>query len=128
MSNSGRLQGQVASAFFGDFVNLRPIQNAAIPPLLAGENVVLSSGTGSGKTEAVVAPLISRYWRQAVETDSVVVLYIAPTKALANDLEKRLQPPLENSVSESASGMATETTWPLGSTQASCSRLQNRLR
>lgn len=95
MSNVELLARPIASAFYGRFTALRPAQEAAIPPLIDGENVVLSSGTGSGKTEAVMAPLVSRYYRDAVEAEQPVILYIAPTKALANDLEKRLFTPLD---------------------------------
>ncbi len=88
------LDAPVATAFFGRFPQLREAQLACIEPLLSGRNVVLTSGTGTGKTEAVMAPLVSKYWRQAVTTGSLFMLYIAPTKALVNDLEKRLHPPL----------------------------------
>ncbi|HPO87592.1 MAG TPA: DEAD/DEAH box helicase [Candidatus Hydrogenedentes bacterium] len=88
------LDPQVAAAFYGRFESLREAQQAAIEPILAGRNVILSSGTGSGKTEAVMAPLMNRLWRDAVKTDALVLLYIAPTKALVNDLEKRLYRPL----------------------------------
>lgn len=84
----------VATAFYGRFQSLREAQQAAIEPILAGRNVILSSGTGSGKTEAVTAPLVSRFWREAAKTDALFLLYIAPTKALVNDLEKRLYQPL----------------------------------
>jgi ATP-dependent Lhr-like helicase len=88
------LDPRIAAAFYGQFPQLREAQKVAIEPLLSGRNVVLTSGTGSGKTEAVMAPLVSKYWRQAVSTSSLFLLYIAPTKALVNDLEKRLYPPL----------------------------------
>jgi len=88
------LERPVASAFYGRFPVLLPVQEATIEPLLAGRNVVVSSGTGSGKTEAVLAPLVSRLWREAVESDAMLLLYLAPTRALVNDLEKRLLPPL----------------------------------
>ena len=87
------LHPRVASAFYGRFSDLRPAQKATIRPLISGQSIVLSSATGSGKTEAVLAPLLSRHWEQAVSTESLVILYIAPTKALANDLEKRLSLP-----------------------------------
>ena len=90
MNTLNLLDQRIASAFYGDFSNLRPAQEAAIEPLVSGKNLVLSSGTGSGKTEAVMAPLISRYWRQAIRSEALTILYIAPTKALVNDLEKRL--------------------------------------
>ena len=96
MSQASRLHTRVATAFYGNFTKLREAQETAIAPLLNGENIVLSSGTGSGKTEAVVAPLIDRYWREARLQDCLTLLYIAPTKALANDLEKRLHKPLSD--------------------------------
>lgn len=88
------LKGPVATAFYGKFRELRPAQNAAIRPLLEGRNVVIASGTGSGKTEAAAAPLISRHMRTAFESDSVTLLYVAPTRALVNDLFRRLSLPL----------------------------------
>jgi ATP-dependent Lhr-like helicase len=88
------MEARVMSAFFGRFPQLREAQKASIEPLLSGHNVVMTSGTGSGKTEAVMAPLVSKYWKQAAKTDNIFLLYIAPTKALVNDLEKRLHPPL----------------------------------
>jgi len=89
------LDRRVASAFYGNFVGLRPVQDAAISPLLNGQNAVLCAGTGSGKTEAAMAPLLSRYWERAVCDNTLAILYIAPTKALVNDLEKRLYLPLQ---------------------------------
>lgn len=94
MSAIDLLDLRVATAFYGRFASLREAQEAAIEPILAGRNVILSSGTGSGKTEAVMAPLMSRLWREAATKDSLVLLYVAPTKALVNDLEKRLYQPL----------------------------------
>ena len=86
------LDRRVATAFYGRFPSLRPMQEAVISPLINQENLILASGTGSGKTEAIMAPLVSLHWRQAVQADVLVILYIAPTKALVNDLEKRLTP------------------------------------
>lgn len=88
------LDSRVAAAFYGRFPQLREGQQATIEPLLSGCNVVLTSGTGSGKTEAAMAPLVSKYWREAADTNTLFLLYIAPTKALVNDLEKRLHLPL----------------------------------
>lgn len=86
-----KLDPRIATAFYGAFTELRPVQAAAIEPLISGRNVVLSSGTGSGKTEAVTAPLMSRFWMEALRDSQTVMLYIAPTKALINDIAKRLE-------------------------------------
>jgi ATP-dependent Lhr-like helicase len=90
-----KLDPRIASAFYGGFQELRPVQAAAIEPLITGRNVVLSSGTGSGKTEAVTAPLMSRFWIDALKEDQTVMLYVAPTKALINDIAKRLESVLQ---------------------------------
>jgi ATP-dependent Lhr-like helicase len=86
---------EVGGVFFGNFAELRAVQLGAIRSICAGRNVVLSAGTGSGKTEAVVAPLVSRFRMDAIHNDEAVILYICPTKALINDLSRRLKTPLE---------------------------------
>jgi ATP-dependent Lhr-like helicase len=67
-------------AFFGQFPRLRSAQEQTIPRVLSAENVLLISPTGSGKTEAVVAPVCE----QALSTPhDTYCLYICPTRALA---------------------------------------------
>ncbi|MGW0058600.1 DEAD/DEAH box helicase [Streptosporangium sandarakinum] len=69
--------------------SLRPLQWQALPPLLAGEDVLLLAQTAGGKTEAAVFPLLSMMaeegWR------GVSVLYVCPIKALLNNLLPRLE-------------------------------------
>jgi ATP-dependent Lhr-like helicase len=89
------LDAKVGDAFFGGFAGLRPVQEEAIRSLGGGRSVVISAGTGSGKTEAVIAPLVSRYRREAIREGRTVILYVCPTKALINDLARRLAPPLD---------------------------------
>lgn len=84
----------VGRAFFSEFSNLRPAQEAAIRAVVAGEDVVVLAGTGSGKTEAVLAPTVSRNLDALISADSAVVLYIAPTRALVNDVLRRIEPVL----------------------------------
>ncbi len=68
--------------------NLRPLQEAAIDPILAGEHALLLAPTAGGKTEAAVLPVFSRMltddWR------GLSVVYVCPIKALLNNLEERL--------------------------------------
>jgi ATP-dependent Lhr-like helicase len=68
---------------------LRPFQDAVIPRILSGENLVILAPTAGGKTEAAFFPTVSRMlsedWR------GLSVLYICPIKALLNNLDLRLE-------------------------------------
>jgi ATP-dependent Lhr-like helicase len=66
------------------------IQKIAIEPILNGENVLLISPTGSGKTEAAIFPLLHKILRER-EGEGIKLLYINPLKALTKDLTERLQ-------------------------------------
>lgn len=87
--------GRVGPVFFRGFSELRPSQRAAIPPVLAGSNILLACPTASGKTEALFAPLIARALASGLPTDQIKVLAVAPTRALVNDLYARLDRTLE---------------------------------
>ena len=120
-------------AFFARFPRLREIQKAAIVPILNGNSAVVKAPTASGKTEAIMAPVLERLLRKrerrssdtpktpdeteraanvtwfdrmhaaksaarpAVakeETNGPAVVLVAPTKALCNDLCRRLHEPV----------------------------------
>ncbi|MEV4765929.1 DEAD/DEAH box helicase [Micromonospora chokoriensis] len=68
---------------------LRPLQQAAVQPLLAGEDALLLAPTAGGKTEAAVFPLLSRMAQENWSGTSV--LYVCPLKALLNNLLPRLE-------------------------------------
>ncbi len=53
------------------------------------DNLLLSSGTASGKTEAAFLPILTELYNKP--SSSVGVLYISPLKALINDQFKRLE-------------------------------------
>lgn len=79
--------------FFSRFGRLTEVQVQSIPRILAGENLVVISPAASGKTEAVVAPVVERLLPERRGRFSV--LYVSPTRALVNDLYRRLAGPLE---------------------------------
>lgn len=66
---------------------LHPIQEAALDPILEGVSCVIEAPTAGGKTEAVLFPTLTR--AAAEPKDAVQVLYIAPLRALLNNLEMR---------------------------------------
>ncbi|GAA4961487.1 DEAD/DEAH box helicase [Actinoplanes utahensis] len=67
---------------------LRPLQEAAVEPLLTGEDALLLAPTAGGKTEAAAFPLLSRMAAESWSGTSV--LYLCPLKALLNNLQPRL--------------------------------------
>lgn len=73
---------------------LTAIQQQTIPPIMAGRNVVIAAATASGKTEAIVAPTVERLLKEGWQ--GLSILYIVPTRALANDLLERISQPLSN--------------------------------
>ncbi len=86
------------SAFFARHGSLTPVQQQAIPPILAGRNTLVIAPTATGKTEAVIAPLLERHILGADAAISSApelhILYICPTRALVRDLYERLALPL----------------------------------
>ena len=66
---------------------LRQAQVEAIPVILAGHDCVIEAPTAGGKTEAVLFPSLTR----AAESSGtgVRILYLAPLRALLNNLELR---------------------------------------
>jgi ATP-dependent Lhr-like helicase len=68
---------------------LRPLQEAAVEPLLTGEDALLLAPTAGGKTEAAAFPLLSRMTAESWSGTSV--LYLCPLKALLNNLQPRLE-------------------------------------
>lgn len=67
-----------------------PIQDMAIPAIIETNNdIILSSGTASGKTEAAFLPILSLVENTASETLKVV--YISPLKALINNQFERIE-------------------------------------
>lgn len=68
---------------------LRPLQEAGIEPLLAGSDALLLAPTAGGKTEAAAFPLLTKMVRDGWDAPSL--LYLAPLKALLNNLLPRLE-------------------------------------
>lgn len=82
---------QAIDVFLGPHLEQRTsIQEEAIEVIYDGADVLLISATASGKTEAALVPVAARLLSESGR----VALYIAPTRALLNDLHRRLEAPL----------------------------------
>jgi ATP-dependent helicase YprA (DUF1998 family) len=70
-------------------------QEEAICKLVAGENVLVATGTGSGKTESFLLPIMSALLHERSEgtlhQPGVRAMLLYPMNALANDQLKRLR-------------------------------------
>ncbi len=73
-------------------------QKQSIRKITAGRNLIIATGTGSGKTEAFLIPILDYLFKQ-LETgrlsDGVRAMLLYPMNALANDQMERLRKLLE---------------------------------
>ncbi|MFO0605013.1 MAG: DEAD/DEAH box helicase [Polyangiales bacterium] len=81
-----RLQEAITSRV--GWSSLRPVQDLAAEQILDGRNAVVLAPTAGGKTEAAFFPVLSRLLDDDVK--GVGVVYVAPLKALLNNLEERV--------------------------------------
>lgn len=66
-----------------------PIQQKAIPPILAGQDVMGVAQTGTGKTAAFVLPLLMKL--KYAQGDDPRALILSPTRELAMQIEAHIQ-------------------------------------
>ena len=74
---SKTMQRQLADA---NFINLTPVQEAALPPALEGRDVLATAQTGTGKTLSFLIPLVERMNSEAKDARALILL---PTRELA---------------------------------------------
>jgi ATP-dependent RNA helicase RhlE len=69
-----------------------PIQTAAIPPILAGHDLIGIAQTGTGKTAAFTLPMLTKLAAQpAGSRRGTRVLVIAPTRELALQIDENIR-------------------------------------
>lgn len=62
------------------------IQSRAIPPALAGRDLIAIAGTGSGKTAAFLLPILHRL--EGNPSNRICALVVAPTRELASQIRQ----------------------------------------
>lgn len=83
--------------FKGKFKTFTESQRYSLMDIHYGNNVLVSSPTGSGKTLTAFLSIISQLTMLSdmeMLEDKVYCIYISPLKALDNDIEKNLEEPL----------------------------------
>lgn len=71
-----------------------PIQSAAWPRIAAGEHLVITAPTGSGKTLTAFLAALNAFATGVYPSQRTSVLYVSPLKALNNDIRRNLETPL----------------------------------
>ena len=83
------------AAWFGDrFPAPTDVQERSWPRIAAGEHLVITAPTGSGKTLTAFLWALNAFASGASEPGATRVLYISPLKALNNDIRRNLTEPL----------------------------------
>ncbi len=80
--------------FRESFAGPTPPQIQGWPEIAAGNHTLILAPTGSGKTLAAFLYAIDELITRDEERSGVHTLYLSPLKALANDIERNLDPPL----------------------------------
>lgn len=73
------------------FDECTPIQEATIPAVIDGKDVMACAQTGTGKTAAYLLPVIDRLAAGDFPTDAVNCIIMAPTRELAQQIDRQLQ-------------------------------------
>jgi len=71
------------------FTRPTPIQNDAIPPAMAGKDLLAAAATGSGKTAAFLLPILQRLMSKKRGTTRALIL--TPTRELAAQIDEHLR-------------------------------------
>jgi ATP-dependent RNA helicase RhlE len=71
------------------FTRPTPIQTDAIPPAMAGKDLLAAAATGSGKTAAFVLPILHRLMGKKRGTTRALI--ITPTRELAAQIDEHLR-------------------------------------
>ncbi len=91
------LRPYIVEWFRSKYSTFTPPQRKAIPEIKKGNNVLISSPTGTGKTLAAFLGILDELFRLAEEgklEDKVYVVYVSPLRALNNDMKRNLIGPL----------------------------------
>uniref|UniRef100_UPI0040577FE3 DEAD/DEAH box helicase n=1 Tax=Alistipes sp. TaxID=1872444 RepID=UPI0040577FE3 len=73
------------------FEEMTPVQEATIPVILEGRDVIGCAQTGTGKTAAYTLPLLNRILEEGNPENKVLSVIIVPTRELAQQIDQQFQ-------------------------------------
>lgn len=71
------------------FITATPVQEQAIPPIMAGRDILACAQTGTGKTAAFLLPIINRITAEPI--DGVDTIILEPTRELAVQVDRQIE-------------------------------------
>ena len=74
-----------------NFTEMTPVQEAAIPVILDGRDIIGCAQTGTGKTAAYTLPLLNRLMDEGGSRDTVSAVIMVPTRELALQIDQQFQ-------------------------------------
>lgn len=73
------------------FTEPTPIQEQAIPKIVAGKDLIACAQTGTGKTAAFLLPILNKIASQPDRGNHINTLVIAPTRELALQIDQQVE-------------------------------------
>ena len=73
------------------FEKCTPIQEQTLEPLMEGRDLIGVAQTGTGKTAAYLLPVLNRLCRGGYPEDSINCVIMAPTRELAQQIDRQLE-------------------------------------
>jgi superfamily II DNA/RNA helicase len=74
-----------------NYENATPIQQQAIPKILAKKDVLARAQTGTGKTAAFALPILDKTLKQKACGNKITALVVVPTRELAQQVNKSFE-------------------------------------
>ena len=71
-----------------EYINMTPIQEATIPLLLDGQDIIAQAKTGSGKSASFGIPIIEKIDTKNINPQAII---LSPTRELADQVAKELR-------------------------------------
>jgi len=73
------------------FENTTPVQEQAIPQIMAGKDIIACAQTGTGKTAAFLLPVLHKICESGSDHETIKALVIVPTRELAVQIDQQLE-------------------------------------
>ena len=97
------------------FESPTPIQQQAIPAILAGKDIMAGAQTGTGKTAAFALPILQQLIKQTGALRPIRALILTPTRELAQQVYKSILGYAKNTqlnVAVAYGGVSINTQYP----------------